>query len=352
MFNNTYRFEEITGLHIELTSVCNLMCSQCARVKNGAILSNLPLKHLSSNIVKKVVDELGDKLEYVHLCGNYGDPILYPNLLDVVSYINKSGHTFIKIYTNGSIGKSHLWSSLGEILNGKRGHVVFSLDGLEDTNHLYRNGANWKNIINNARSFIEAGGDAIWEWLPFEHNDHQVEEAKILAKEMGFKAFILKRNPRFSTINNGEDEVLRPSQKFVHKGAQKVESKYRGKGFSPTLYPIRCKYKARKMLYIDFEGLVLPCCWLANRFKGDGKFNEMEEIIRGYGHDEFSLYKNGLEEILKNNWYQKDMDYTLKIMNACRKHCSLDHKMSNNQNRDVFEFSKFYDPEPWEGKPF
>ena len=50
--------------------------------------------------------------------------------------------------------------------------VTFGIDGLQDTNHLYRISTNFDKIIKNAKAFIDAGGFAKWHMLVFEHNEH------------------------------------------------------------------------------------------------------------------------------------------------------------------------------------
>ena len=66
---------------------------------------------------------------------------------------------------------------------------AFSIDGLADTNKLYRIGINHDRVMANAKAFIEAGGKARWKFIVFRHNEHQVEEARELAKDMGFWQF-------------------------------------------------------------------------------------------------------------------------------------------------------------------
>ena len=56
--------------------------------------------------------------------------------------------------------------------------VIFAIDGLEDTNHLYRVNTNFNKIMENAKAFINAGGIARWDFIAFAHNEHQIEEAK------------------------------------------------------------------------------------------------------------------------------------------------------------------------------
>ena len=76
---------------------------------------------------------------------------------------------------------------------GRMGAVIFSVDGLADTNHIYRQGVVWDNVESNMRAFIDAGGRARWDFLIFEHNQHQVEEAEALANKWGCEKFMKKK---------------------------------------------------------------------------------------------------------------------------------------------------------------
>ena len=81
-------------------------------------------------------------------------------------------------------------------------HVVFSIDGLEDTNHLYRRNVQWHKVMENAKSFIDAGGLARWRMIVFEHNAHQLKDAEQLSKAMGFGKFDINGGYTFSAIDS------------------------------------------------------------------------------------------------------------------------------------------------------
>ena len=89
--------------------------------------------------------------------------------------------------------KPEYWTKVGNVLkNLKRHSVIFGIDGLSDTHHIYRRNTKYEDVINNAKAFIAAGGRANWQYIIFDHNKHQTEEAKHIAKELGFDDIIFK----------------------------------------------------------------------------------------------------------------------------------------------------------------
>jgi MoaA/NifB/PqqE/SkfB family radical SAM enzyme len=83
-----FKFSELKTLHIELTSRCQASCPMCARnYHSGQENKNLPLDEISVDDFKSIVNaEVLAQIEYIYFCGNYGDPIISNNLLEIVSY--------------------------------------------------------------------------------------------------------------------------------------------------------------------------------------------------------------------------------------------------------------------------
>lgn len=195
--NNFINYDDITGLHLELTTKCNAACPMCNRNYKGKLRENLSMTELSFEDVKKVMNvDFIKKLKLISLCGVFGEPTCNSDLFEILNYIysiNKD--VVINIYTNGSTHDEEWWKSLAQV--HKNGSVVFGIDGLEGVSELHRRGTNFNKVIRNAKSYIDAGGSAKWDYIVFKHNEHQVKEAEALSKVLGFKDFQIKKTSRF-----------------------------------------------------------------------------------------------------------------------------------------------------------
>ena len=247
---------KVSGVEIELTSRCNASCPQCSRnYYGGETWPTLPLVDLSFDLIKTKLGKLIKNLSHVKLCGTYGDPCVHPKLIEIVQWIVDNSDCEITINTNGSLRTKKWWNTLAKTL-GSRGRVFFGIDGLEDTHHLYRIDTSYNKIIENLKTFNQAGGRSVWSFLIFEHNQHQVDECEQLARDMGFKWFRAKVSKR-PLINRLEAPI----------GWQLTAEK---------TGPIKCHVLNEKSAYIDAQGRISPCCWLGFYPKtfGHGEYHQ------------------------------------------------------------------------------
>jgi hypothetical protein len=249
---------------------------------------------------------------------------------------------WLSMNTNAGARDEAWWQELARTF-GNSGSVIFSVDGLSDTNHLYRQGVVWDNVKRSMKAFIAAGGRARWDFLIFEHNQHQVEQAEAISKEWGFEKFVAKKTGRFITVDSekkeshqavnrkGEKtvELKKPDDKHVNNALKKQDTlieKYGNMNAYYDVVPINCKVKNEGSLFITAEGLALPCCWTAGRmykwWHKDPKVEQIWQFIEAVGGKESLNAKNGLEKVFKtgifdlieNSWSKKScIDGKLKV---------------------------------------
>lgn len=253
----------IKKVHLETTQLCQAMCPMCDRVTlDGKLNPKIANARLSLDDIKDIfpVDFI-KQLDEMYMCGNLGDPIFAPQCREIFAYFRKHNpEIYLSMNTNGGARKSEFWKDIANLTN----HVTFSIDGLEDTNHIYRKGVTWDIVIRNVKEFINAGGKAKWDYLVFEHNEHQIELAERLSQELGFVEFrpkatsrYVKESPAWQTYWRGKRaEVLRPPSKLQYQSeVLKSPLKDRHK------FDIDPKCVKNKEIYVSASGHVFPCCW-------------------------------------------------------------------------------------------
>ena len=269
--------EKIKEIHIEPTSLCNAECPQCARNINGAGLNpNIKLGSLDLDFFQSSFDHDNiANIKKIFFCGNVGDPCATPDLLKICAYLKhiKKDIT-LGINTNGSLKTKEWFKELGNILRGTLDYVVFSIDGLEDTNHIYRRNTNWSKIMDNARSYISTGASAHWDMLVFDHNKHQVDLAQQLADEMGFTWFRSKITDRWDIYE--PTELLKPAETYHEPHYNTID--------------IVCEKDRDSSIFIDYTGRIWPCCHMAEAYlnkigqhkHGDVLFYQPDELLEQY----------------------------------------------------------------------
>jgi MoaA/NifB/PqqE/SkfB family radical SAM enzyme len=295
----------------------------CSRNDNGGpVISTLPLIELTLEDCKRIFPEdFVKRLQRWKFCGIYGDPCVAHDLKEICEWlVNLNPDMRVSVHTNGSIRRPEWWADLARIL-GKNGLVVWGLDGLRDTNHLYRKNTDWDVIMNNVAAFHSSGGRSIWQFIPFAHNEHQIEKAKELAAKLGFESFRTKRsrrvfNPSAPSEHHGTDVVDRKTKEVTHRVEPPKQVKNQNtmmtKG-QPLIdafggiedyiqrTPISCIAKGQKEIYVAADGLTYPCCWLATIYNTN---DFMGRLTEWGGTHLIDPRKSSLKEVIEGSIFQ------------------------------------------------
>lgn len=279
------RYEDVQDVHLEISSLCNASCPWCPRTFWGYPYNGgYPEVNLTLNQTKKIFSpEFLSQLKTLRINGNFGDAVMNPETPDIVEYfLGCNLDLEIEISTNGSARNAKFWRRLAH----PNVEIMFALDGLEDTHHLYRQNTVWKQIIRNAKTVIANGGRAVWRMIHFRHNKHQIDACRQMALDLGFS--------RFSLVGDGRDSapVFDRNGNLVH-----VMGDYQGETDFKVLFhkkthdevlledivtnrnpcqKVTCETQQLKSIYISSTGDVYPCCWvgLHPRTYGKGQYHQ------------------------------------------------------------------------------
>ena len=310
-----YSLDTLSEINFELSSHCNSKCPQCPRYDMfGNVFKDLNITHLDSNIIKKLPIEKMKNLKKISFCGNFGDPLMHPELDDIIDFFKKLK---ISISTNASLRNKKWWHKLGKNKNVK---VIFCIDGIGKEHELYRRNTSYEKIIENAKSFIQAGGTALWQFIVFQHNEHQIAEAKKLSKQVGFKEITFMYSDRFDNNNvwkvydNNKylyDLKKATNQITLREDLDTIAGEKYWKQLNKNKGEISCIWSERKRIYIHSDGLVYPCCMLGGISSGKNIEKLMlKKIINDYKN--IDLHHNDFEEILMSEIFQKTLPNSFK----------------------------------------
>ncbi len=297
------KLDDIKEIQLDHTTRCNLSCPQCARTAdNWAQEPHNKNIDLSVEDYKIILEPFQAKAIKLFHCGNYGDALASPNFEDTFKFSLNYNLSRITVATNGSLRSPDWWRQFAKT-GGDQLRVTFSIDGLSKTNAIYRIGASWDKIMANAKAFIDAGGWARWDFIEFHHNYHEIEEARQLASQMGFKIFNVKYTARFATLGIKTEDLDDGSQLIdrntnVNQGDfEEVKKTYGSFDEYVEKTPISCKSIKESKVFIDMHMRLWPCCW----FGAPPYFKRKSKQVESFLHLE-KLYGSGFNNLREKRW--------------------------------------------------
>ena len=366
------------SFHIELTDKCNARCVQCSRnfvddLGNLNERPNLCLTEITIDQYKDIFKDYLHKTKTINFCGNMGDPLFAKDILAITEYsfshVLRPEKGLLKIYTNGGFRSKKWCSEYGNFLKDKKHEVNFAIDGLEDTHHFYRTNTRFHRVIENATAFIEAGGTAEWSFIRFGHNQHQEDDCRKLAKELGFKKFTAVNTQRFYgrekisykwrdvdysiTRYKPEQKIVKAlpskdlnrttkvwnktpvnkiSKDVVNISTETARAKFQKdvvKSTKESTGSIDCHVAMRNEVFIDCMGYVHPCCWIGSHEYH--RINKIKKRVAGDDFNDFLLESREFEpaweksflDTIKNDWYQHilPLSWDISPCTICARQC-------------------------------
>lgn len=322
---------------MELSSRCNAACPGCSRfVMNSPVVKpEVPQVDVTIEQFKAWFDlDFIKQIKKWQFCGSYGDPFACKDLYEILAYISENSSASIQVNTNGGLGNKSLYTKIGNLFAKHSNYefhkfITFSVDGLQDTNHIYRRNVNWDKLWENMMAYTKTGANAHWDYLQFKHNVHQVDEARAIADKHGI-VFQLKNpfnTPKASTpaytkdfkldyviedaFDNGYPPYVPAPIGFIQQMPEDiVEEGY-----------ISCnslKQNNETEIYVDSLGNVLPCCFIGNATMSPHSDYgiQVQYILKLIG-DRNNLSKHSLKHMLETGvfdiWRESWPEKSIKI---------------------------------------
>ncbi|HXB41013.1 MAG TPA: radical SAM/SPASM domain-containing protein [Bacteroidia bacterium] len=280
-------------LNFEPTTSCNLRCPECP---SGLRSFTRPTGMLEQKGFQKTIDELSETLIYLTFYFQ-GEPYLNPSFLDMVKYASqKNIYTFTSTnahYLDDENAKRTIESGLDKL--------IISIDGTtQEVYGQYRVGGKLEKVIEGTKNIIKwkkqlksKTPHIVFQFLVVKPNEHQIEDAKKLADELGVGEIKFK-TAQINDFENGND-LIPDNQKY-----SRYKRKSNGK-FSIKNKLLNQCWRMWSGCVITWDGMVVPCCFDkdAQHKLGDVKQTSFEEVWQS------PVYNNFRSSILKS---RKEID--------------------------------------------
>lgn len=305
--------------HIEVSSKCTLKCPRCARteVPDSLINTELKLDFFKKNFTLEFIQ---DNVEKITFCGDDGDPIYAHDLIEIIEYFKSIKPVKFVIVTNGSYKSQDWWQRLGRTLD-QNDHIHFSLDGWDQTsNEQYRINSDWTSIMQGVNTLRGSSHVYMtWDAIAFSFNQNKLDDMKMLAKELGFDQFQLTLSTKFNKIYSiyPEGDKLQPKDELISSNHrfQRLFTHFNERRESITGVKTNLKLynQARtfgevtplcgignKGLFLNSQGSLYPCCWVANRYTHNSEWLELSK--------QFNLNERLLADVLADPFWNEKFE--------------------------------------------
>lgn len=247
------QFGKPFSISFEPTTSCNLRCPECP---SGLRSFTRPIGMLEPAFFRKTIDELAGNLTYLTFYFQ-GEPYLNPNFLDMVSYAVKK-----KIYTATSTNAHFLKDDIAKkTIESGLDRLIISIDGTtQETYQSYRVGGQLSKVIEGAENVVKwkktlksKTPNIIFQFLVVRPNEHQIDDLKKLAKEIGVDEVILKTAQIYDYEHGNR---LIPKQDKYSRYKKNKDGTYSIK----NTFENSC-WKLWHSCVITWDGKILPCCF-------------------------------------------------------------------------------------------
>jgi radical SAM protein with 4Fe4S-binding SPASM domain len=212
---------------------------------------------LEKDFFRETIDQIHKELLYL-IFYFQGEPYLNPSFLEMVKYASDK-----KIYTATSTNAHYLTDeNARKTVESGLDRLIISIDGTsQDVYKQYRVGGNLEKVIEGARNVIKWRNQlnkktpfVFFQFLVVKPNEHQIEEIKKLAKEVGVDQVRFKTAQVYD-YEQDPHQLIPTLNKY---------SRYKKDASGKTIPKNKLSNHCWKLWHanvITWDGLVVPCCF-------------------------------------------------------------------------------------------
>lgn len=250
-------------LDIETSSACNLRCPMCSCTveQNKGINRAYNPGFMSMELFKKVLDDAAEVGVYSIKLNWRGEPLLNPNIVEMVQYAKKKGIIDIMINTNAVLLDEKIGRGLIEAGLDK---IFFSVDSIDKEKYeKIRIGANFEKVIHNIKQFVALNNER-------GHSvQTRVQKVKLYETENEQREY--------------EDFFCKIVDSIAYEDYIPYDAEHLGREVDCSkVVPFAC-CQLWQRLFVEYDGKYAMCCDTQRReyILGDANNEGIEEIWHG-----------------------------------------------------------------------
>ena len=261
------------SISFEPTTSCNLRCPECP---SGLRAFTRSTGMLQEDFFSNTIDQLSKDLLYL-IFYFQGEPYLNPAFLDMVKYASSKG-----IYTATSTNAHYLNdANARKTVESGLDRLIISIDGTtQDVYQQYRVGGKLEKVLEGARNIVRWKKElkrktpfVFFQFLVVKPNEHQIEDVKRLAKEIGVDEVRFKTAQVYD-YENDPNQLIPSIEKY-----SRYKRNTQGERTVKNSLENHC-WRLWHATVITWDGLVVPCCFDkdAQHNLGDLKGKPFKEV--------------------------------------------------------------------------
>ena len=280
------------AVSIEPGTACNLGCPECP---SGLKSFTRPTGTIKFDSFKKTIDGLCKNSLYLNFYFQ-GEPFLHKQFLEMVKYASSKG-----MYTATSTNAHFLDNETAKrTIESGLDRLIISIDGItQEVYEKYRIGGKLSKVLDGVNQIVywkkklqSSTPIVVFQYLVVKPNEHQVDQAKQLAADLGVDDIWFKT----AQVYDHQDDpngLIPENEKYSRykkdsQGVSQLKSTMRS----------RC-WKMWHSNVITWDGKVVPCCFdkHASHVMGDLSEGSMQEIWK---NKKYAAFREELSKSRKN----------------------------------------------------
>ncbi|MEO7961933.1 MAG: radical SAM/SPASM domain-containing protein [Ginsengibacter sp.] len=282
LFGRSIQWGLPMSISFEPTTSCNLRCPECP---SGLREFTRPTGMLKKDFFRETIDDIYKDILYL-IFYFQGEPFLNKDFLEMVNYASQKG-----IYTATSTNAHYLTDEVArKTVESGLDRLIISIDGTtQEVYRQYRIGGNISKVIQGAKNIVKWKKElksktpfVFFQFLVVKPNEHQIDDIKKLAKEIGVDEVRFKTAQVYD-FENDPNQLIPVNEKFSRYKRDKE-----GKIISKNKLSNHC-WKLWQANVITWDGLVVPCCFDkdASHQLGNLKMQPFRDIWRNDNYKQF-----------------------------------------------------------------